>query len=383
MKIFQKIGFSKNKYFLLNNIPSRTYLTIYLVLCSLFVFSQNSESTPSTLSPLASPPSSSESSSSTTAKKSQYDNPEHSSESYMPLKQGWFVGVDAGTTLFYGDISLYNNIPKQSDLNKSLGRGFSIYGGKKFKFGLAAEIQLFKGTLKGEKQADKLYRRYFNADLMGYSVSAKYNLSQMLFREKNDRKFFNRLTLYLTVGAGQTFFRSRLYKLANNDQWYLEKVSGYSTSGIDSAGISSAGGLVQDKAKTVSAIILPVGGKLNFKLNPKTNIVLDVSYVSSFTDELDSWSRGWSHKDRYLYTGLGLMLNFGGTGDEIPDSDRLLRAKGKKSNDAYESSSSSNNSGSKGGIFKKRAKKEDKDLEIKMKLYELQLKLFEMQYLVE
>lgn len=367
MNIPQQTVYNKKSHFLNNAILNSAFLSLCFVFCSTLAFSQNADSS--------------------SANKSQYTNPEHSSENYMPFKQGWFVGVDAGTTIFYGDVTLYNNLPKYADIDKSVGRGFSVFGGKKFKFGLAAEIQLFQGTLKGEKQADKLYKRYFNADLMGYSVSAKYNLSQLFFREKNDRKFFNRISAYLTVGAGQIFFRSRLYKLANNDQWYLEKVSGYSTTGIDSAGISSAGGLVQDKAKTVSAIILPIGGKLNFKLNQKTNIVFDLSYVTCFTDQVDSWSRSWSHKDRYLYTGIGLMYNFGtAKDDDIPDSDRLLRPKSKKTNvsgDAYEKSSSSSDSGKKGGIFKKKAKKEDKDLEIKMKLYELQLKLFEMQYLVE
>ncbi len=321
------------------------------------------------------------------SKKSKYKNPEHTSENYMKLKQGWFIGVDAGPTLFYGDVALYNNFPKAKDFNKSAGRGFSLYGGKKFKFGLSAELQVFNGTLKGEKQADKLYRRYFYTDLMSYSVSAKYNLTQLMFRNKNDRPFFNRLTLYLTVGCGQIFFRSRLYKYAINNQWYLEKVSGYSSSGIDSAGIAAAGGLVQDKAKTVSAISLPVGGKLNFKLNQKTNIVLNVNYVTCFTDQIDSWSRSWSHKDRYLYTGIGIMYNFGlAEKDDIPQSDRLLRPDKKKSSsknesDAYEKSTSDKSSSSSKRKSKKEAKA-DKDLEIKLKLYELQLKIFEMQYLI-
>lgn len=322
-------------------------------------------------------------------KKSQYDNPEHTSENYMSLKQGWFIGADVGPTLFYGDVALYNNLPKIGDYSKSLGRGFSVFGGKKFKFGLSAEIQLFKGTVKGEKESEKLYRRRFNADLMGYSVSAKYNLSQLIFREKNDRKFFNRISLYLTVGCGQTFFRSRLYKLASNDLWYLEKVSGFTSSGIDSAGVGKAGGLVQDRAKTVSAIILPIGGKINFKLNQKTNLVLDINYVTAFTDQMDSWVRTWSHKDRYLYTGVGIMHNFGMAKEaDMTDGDKLLRPKVKNGksagiDDGYEKSNSSNNGSKKTGLFKKKEKKEDKDLEIKMKLYELQLKLFEMQYLVE
>ncbi len=323
-------------------------------------------------------------------KKSNYENPEHSSENLMGIKQGWFVGMDGGVTLFYGDVALYNNFPKSKDYGKSFGNAINIFGGKKFKFGLAAEAQVFKGTLKGEKQADMLYRRYFKADIMGYSVSAKYNLSQLLFRNKNDRSFFNRVSVYLTVGGGQIFFRSRLYKLALNNQWYLENVSGFSANGIDSAGIAAAGGLVADKAKTVSAIIVPVGGKINFKLNQKTNVVLDMSYVTCFTDKIDSWSRSWSHKDRYLSVGLGLVYNFGSQSDsDIPDSDRFLRPKEKKStsienNDtSSDSSTEKKSSNKKQGLFKKKSKKEDKDLEIKLKLYELQLKLFEMQYLVE
>jgi hypothetical protein len=323
-------------------------------------------------------------------KKSSYRNPEHTTEDLMGLKQGWFVGADLGTTLFYGDVSLFNSIPKYKDLGVSAGRGFSLYGGKKFKFGLSAEIQLFKGTLKGEKRADMLYPRYFRADVTSYAVNAKYNLSQLIFREQNDRKFFNRLTMYVTVGGGQVFFRSRLYKYAVNDQWYLEKVSGFASIGVDSAGVSTAGGLVTEKAKTVSAFILPIGGKINFKLNQKTDVVLDINYTTAFTDQLDSWSRSWSHKDRYLYAGIGLMYNFGNKASEdVPDSDRLLRPGAEKSDvsgaagDAYDSSSSSSDSKPKKGRLSKKNKKEDKDLEIKMKLYELQLKLFEMQYLVE
>lgn len=366
--MIKKSLYSKISHFLYNVQLNRTLLSVGFMLLSIVIFSQDDD---------------------TSDKKAKYVNPEHSSENYMSLKQGWFIGADVGTSLFYGDVTLYNNFPKTKDFDKSFGRGFNIFGGKKFKFGLAAEIQLFKGTLKGEKQADKLYRRYFKADYMGYSVSAKYNLSQILFRNQNDRKFFNRLSVYLNVGVGQIFFRSRLYKLANNDQWYLEKVSGYAASSIDSAGITSAGGLVQDKAKTVSAIILPIGGKINFKLNNKTDIVLDLNYVTCFTDQLDSWSRNWSHKDRYLYTGVGLVYNIGtGKDEDIPDSDRLLRQKSKGSKnevsgDAYEKSPDGGDK--KEGLFNKKSKKEtkaDKDLEIKLKLYELQLKMFEMQYLM-
>lgn len=317
-------------------------------------------------------------------------NSEHTSENLMGLKQGWFVGGDVGTTLFYGDVALYNNFPKFKDFNKSFGRGLSLYGGKKFKFGLAAEAQAFYGTLQGQKNAPPLYQRYFKGDVLNYSISVKYNLAQLFFREKQDRKFFNRLGVYATVGIGQAFFRSRLYKLASNNQWYLEKATGYSTSGIDSAGPSSAGGLVNTKAKMQSAIILPVGGKISYRLNKKTDIVLDFYYVTVFSDQVDSWSRSWSHKDKYLYTGVGLCYNFGRSSeDEIPYDQRLLRPHGKKSNPDVSSADTDMMPATTGSISKGSSKrrsksaKEDKDLEVKLKLYELQLKLFEMQFLIQ
>jgi len=354
-----------------NFIKKGVFVFLLLVVASFSSFSQAKTSSPSDTA--------------------TWVNSEHTSENLMGLKQGWFIGGDIGTNLFYGDVALYNNFPKFKDFSKSFGRGLSLYGGKKFKFGLAAEAQAFYGTLQGEKIAPPLYQRYFKGEVLNYSVSLKYNLSQLFFRNKNDRKFFNRLAVYATVGFGQAFYRSRLYKLANNNQWYLEKATGYKTSGIDSAGPNSAGGLVTAPSKMQSAFILPVGGKINFKLNKKTDIVLDFYYVTVFADDVDSWSRSWTHKDKYFYSGIGLCYNFGrGDDDEVPTDQRLLRPHDKKGKatvdinsadtDVPATMSSIRKSSSK---RKSKSVKEDKDLEVKLKLYELQLKLFEMQFMLQ
>lgn len=326
-----------------------------------------------------------------TASSSDWVNSDHKRENLMGLKQGWFVGGDFGSNLYYGAISLYNNFPKFKDFSKSFGSGYSLYGGKKLKFGLSAEAQLFKGSIQGYKISPPLYERKFKGDVLSWSINVKYNLSQLFFREKNDRKFFNRLGVYVTVGFGQVYYRSILYKLAANDQWYIERTSGYKTVGVDSAGINSAGGVVTTKSKMASAFILPIGGKLNFKLNKKTDIVLDVYYATVFSKSVDSWNRTWTKDDKYLYTGLGLCYNFGRSDeDEVPEDQRLLRPHAKTSKaestdgtDAYTGDSSSGSSEKKGLFKKKSSKKEDKDLEIKLKLYELQLKLFEMQFLTQ
>lgn len=308
----------------------------------------------------------------------KWQNPEHTNENYMSFKTGWFAGANLGANLFYGDVSLYNTFPKFKDFKKSSGRGYALYGGKKFKFGLIAEIEASKGTLNGQKIADKLYHRYFVADIMDYSLNFKYNLSQQVFRKTQQRRFFNRLSLFATVGFGQVYFRSRLYKEALNKQWYLEKANGYSVTGVDSAGITSAGGLVAKKTAMVSTFILPVGGKINFKLNAKTDITFDLRYNTVFSDKLDSWERGWTHYDKYLYMGLGLTFNFGKTeGDDMPDEQRYLKHEKSASADA---SDDTKPQVSKKGFFKGKSKS-DKDAEMRLKMYELMLMMFEMQYL--
>ena len=321
---------------------------------------------------------------------SDWVNSDHKRENLMGVKQGWFVGADFGSTLYYGAISLYNRFPKLNDFSKSFGNGYSFYGGKKFKFGLAAEAQLFKGNIQGYKISPPLYERKFTGNVLGYSLNVKYNLSQLFFREKNDRKFWNRLGVFVTAGFGQVYYRSILYKLASNNQWYIEKATGYNTKGVDSAGINSAGGVVTTKATMASSFILPIGGKLNFKLNKKTDIVLDIYYATIFSRSVDSWQRTWTKDDKYLYMGLGLCYNFGrGDEDEVPQDQRLLRPHAKNSkaqstegSDAYKNDLPIS-SPEKKGLFKKKSSKEDKDLEIKLKLYELQLKLFEMQFLTQ
>jgi hypothetical protein len=321
---------------------------------------------------------------------STWVNPAHTSEDYMPIKEGWFIGADIGKTVFYGDVTLYNIFPAFKDFKVSLGNGGSFYFGKKFKFGLSAEIQGFMGSLRGEKRSAPLYPRYFVGDYYQYAVNAKYNLSQLIFRDSPGRKFFNRFTVYLTVGGGQMFFRSRLYKYANNNQWYLENATGYTTAHIDSAGPNSGGGIVVNKTKMAVAIAIPVGLKINFKLNAQTDMVLDFTYTTIFSDKVDSWERTWSHKDRYLYIGFGLCHNLArNNSGDVPDDQRLLRPKNKsksKTNDAYDKDDQSSKPERKrlfgGGKSSRPDKKGDKDLEVRMKMYELQLKLFEMQYLM-
>jgi len=313
-------------------------------------------------------------------KSEDWVNPEHTQEKFTGFKEGWFVGLDAGTTLHYGDVALYNYWPKFRDYDQSFGSGFSIFGGKKFIYGLAAEIQLSRGKLMGQKIADRLYNRYFKADYMDYSVNVKYNLSQQIFRKSHHSKLVSRSSLFITAGVGQTFFRSRLYKQANNTQWYLESTNGYNTTGIDSAGINAAGGLVTTRKSMANAIIMPIGGKINYKLNHRADVTVDVRYVTVFSDQLDSWVRTWSHKDRYLYMGIGLTLNIGKKEEEdLPKEKRFIKdEEAKAASSADPEIPNIPIPGKKSG----KKTKSDRELELKLKMYEMQLMIFELQYLM-
>jgi len=321
---------------------------------------------------------------------SAWVNPAHTSEEYLSFTDGWFIGADIGKTVFYGDVTLYNIFPKRSDYKASMGNCGSFFFGKKIIYGLSVELQGYMGTLVGEKKSGELYRRRFTGDYFQYSGSVKYNLSQLAFRDTPGRKFFNRFTLYLTAGGGQMFFRSRLYKQAYNGIWYLENANGYSTVGIDSISTTRGAGIVTEKTKMLTAIAIPAGVKTHFKLNGQTDMVLDVTYTTIFSDHVDSWVRTWTHKDRYLHIGFGLVYNLNtGKDADVPEDQRLLRPGSKKTKDAYDKDSDSGKTSERKGLFnmgggrsKSSNKKEDKDLELRMKMYELQLKLFEMQYLM-
>jgi hypothetical protein len=307
-------------------------------------------------------------------------NPEHTPEKFLDFKNGWFVGLAGGPTLHYGDVALYNYWPKFKDYDQSIAGGFSLFGGKKIIYGLAAEIELSKGKLMGQKIADKLYNRYFRADYMDASLSVKYNLTQQLFRKSHYSKIVSRTSLFLTAGAGQTFFRSRLYKQAYNGQWYLEKAIGYNTTGVDSAGITSAGGLVTTKKGMVNSLMVPVGGKINYKINHRTDVTMDVRYVTVFSDEIDGWVRSWSHKDRYLFIGIGFTLNIGKKDDEdLPKDKRFIKDKDEK---AASSSDPEIPQIPLPGKSSGKKSKSDRELELKLKMYELQLMIFELQYLM-
>jgi hypothetical protein len=296
---------------------------------------------------------------------------------YLDIKSGWFFGADAGTTLFYGDVTTFNVFPKFKDFNESFGSGVSIFGGKKIKWGLSGEIQLNSGKLEGIKMSIINNPFFFNTQYQSYSISAKYNISDFYSRKAGARgeggRVINRMNIYITAGIGQVFYRSRL-NYANDNR--IKDYYGYKTTSASQL----TGQQFLEKDKSLRTLIVPIGAKFQYKMNYKTEIVFDFYYVNSSSDKLDAWERSWTQNDRYMYMGAGLVLHFGKSeSEDIPEKLRFKK-NSSSSDDVPEEEN-------KKGVFKSKSKRRssssDEDLNLRLKLFETQLKLFEMQHLMD
>ena len=95
---------------------------------------------------------------------------------------------------------------------------------------------------------------------------------------------------------------------------------------------------------------------------------------------MDAWDRDWTAKDKYNYIGIGVTYNFNRSHEDSPKK----KAKEEVKNDAFDDEASVPAAKTKKGLFSKKKKKEEDDLlKLRLKLFETQLKLFEMQYLMQ
>ena len=140
---------------------------------------------------------------------------------------------------------------------------------------------------------------------------------------------------------------------------------------------------LSDKVARAKTFTIPYGLTVNYKYNYKIDIHLDITQTSTFTDRIDAFRRDWTAYDKYSYIGLGLTYNFNRTADDAPKKREKTKKKDK------EKATSSNDDNIKQSLLSKKSDKKSKKnneddelLNIRLKLFETQLKLFEMQYLL-
>lgn len=338
-------------------------LSILLFLFSIFIYAQEPSSTSTSI------PNNNEIEKSTTTDDDSDDTADASADkNFGKIFDGASVSFSLGTNNYFGDIADYSIFPRPNQMKESFTPGFKLSIAREIKWGLGAELNYQKGSLIGTRKTGKNSSiKSFENNFYNISLQVNYDLGSILFKKKKD----TRLKLYGKLGIGYMFYRTQLYdtKTLNTKDFegYIESENTLGT----------AQKTLSDKTPIAKTLTIPYGITATYKINHKIDIHFDFTQMSTFTDRLDAFDRSWTAKDKYNYMGIGLTYNFNRS---LEDAPKKREKKEKVENDEE----TSNTTTKKKGLFgnKKKKVKDDELLNIRLKLFETQLKLFEMQYLL-
>ncbi|MDT8412653.1 MAG: hypothetical protein RQ875_09345 [Vicingaceae bacterium] len=287
---------------------------------------------------------------------------------------GMSVTLSAGMNVYFGDIAAYKLFPRPNQFNEHITAGFKATIAREIKWGLGAQINYQRGSLIGTRQPGKQSSFVsFENQFFDLSFQVRYFLNNALFK-KNE---YNRFYLYAQVGVGTMWYRSRLFDTKSFGTKDFEGwVEVEATQDLAQKTLS-------DKVARAKTFTIPYGLTINYKYNYKIDIHLDITQTSTFTDRIDAFRRDWTAYDKYSYIGLGLTYNFNRTTADAPKKREKTKKKDK------ENATLSNDDNIKQSLLSKKSDKKSKKnseddelLNIRLKLFETQLKLFEMQYLL-
>ena len=304
--------------------------------------------------------------------KTAEEDSDEGSKNFGPVFDGAFVSLSVGMNVYFGDLAAYKLFPRPRQFGDHITGAFKFTVGREIKWGLGAQFNYQRGSLIGTRKTGKNSSTYtFQNKFYDMSLQVNYRLNDVLFK-KNE---YNRFTLYGHFGLGMMWYRTQRYDsftLSTKDyEGYIEVES---TEGLAQKTLS-------DKTKKARTLTIPYGIRLNYKFNYKIDFHFDFTQTSTFTDRLDAFSRDWTAKDKYDYIGVGVTYNFNRSKDDEPKK----RPKEEITKDENTATDNSDNIRTNllGGNKKKHKKSEDDELlNIRLKLFETQLKLFEMEYLL-
>jgi len=304
------------------------------------------------------------------------ESSEEGDKSLGVVFDGASIAVSAGLNYYMGDIAAYKFFPRPRQFGDHFTGGFKASIARDIKWGLGAQLNYQRGSLIGTRKTGKNSSTVsFENQYFDMSFQVRYLLNKALFK-KNE---YNRFYIYGSIGFGSMWYRTRLYDTETlNTKDYEGWVEVDNTKGLAQKTLS-------DKIPRAKTWTIPYGLTVNYRYNYKIDIHLDITQTSTFTDRLDAFDRSWTAKDKYNYIGLGITYNFNRTKDDAPKKKEKVNK-----NDTETSDNSDNNEDIKSSIFsrnksnksKKSSSKDDELLNIRLKLFETQLKLFEMQYLL-
>lgn len=307
-------------------------------------------------------------------------------KNFGPVFDGASVSVSAGINTYFGDLADYKIFPQFKDIGKYTTSAFKLSVARDIKWGLGAKLNYQSGKLEGTRKTGKnSTTKSFENSFFDLSIQPRYLISDILFQKTE----YSRFKIYAHVGIGLMWYRTKLF---DTNTLNTKDYEGY----IEVEGTESlAQKTLSDKVAKAKTLTIPYGLTVVYKLNQKIDLHLDFTQSTTSTDRLDAFDRSWTAKDKYDYIGIGLTYNFNRTADDAPKKrpkkDQIKKVDGDTSSQLDASNSpttlpiSSLPKKSKKGLFRRKNKKSNDDdqlLNIRLKLFETQLKLFEMQYLL-
>lgn len=323
------------------------------------------------------------------AKKTTYTlvNPE-SSEEFVKFFDELSFGGSAGVGLFHGSLADYDIFAPLDEFSTYYKFAWRIHAAREIKWGLTAKLQFEKGTLGGGRLPGKQSIPVdFESKYNTISLVASYDILELLSKKKGLKN--HKIFLNAEIGIGLSLFRSLSYWRAEDGR--IRDHVGYE---MTESNPPTQRYTAAKKTNPAVAFNVPVGFMFGYRVNHKTDVTFSYTLNNLSTKRLDAWSREFNSNDKYSYFGLGLRYTFNRDKSSYPrkkekekkekkSDDEKWKLFGSKKEDVQpnavqlETPISSRQSG------KITPGQQTKDLEdVKLKMFELQLKLFEMQYLL-
>lgn len=319
-----------------------------------------------------------------------------SSANSMKFLDGFSVGASAGVGLFHGDLADYRHLAPLSDFSTHYRFAWRAFVQRDIKWGLGAQIHFEAGELGGGRiQGKQSPRINFRSEYRTLALVGTFDVLGELFRKDKEKQY--KTYLIAEAGIGLTWFRA--YTTWTGDDERVRDFVGYF---VTDENPPTQRYVLDGRDSPKMALNIPVGFTFGYRLNYKTDVTFSYMLNNVMTDELDAKSLDWTANDKYSYYGVGLRYNFNRSPDEYPakkprknknkqsaaddsatDKDKKWRLFGSAKEDVKPKEVSI-----KEPIESRLGNKVDpavqnEELEaVRMKMFELQLKLFEMQYLL-
>lgn len=284
------------------------------------------------------------------------------------ITQGMSIGAGVGLMVPYGDLAPYKVFPKMAQRKTHFHTGYNVYLERDIKWGLGARAQFQKGQLKSERQTDIAQVGPLFASKVqfhNYSLQIRFDITDVLFKSNEYRKFY----VSGFAGAGIMYYRSYTF-IKNRESRWVYQAYGYETDKTPER-IALTG-----KAKMQTNLYIPVTFRFGYRYNYKTDLYFEMSLNNTTTDQFDGFDRSsFTAKDKYGFFGIGMTYNFGRSEEDLP----------KKEEDKGEEGGIGEiddvKVAKRRGILGIGRKKSGEKMDLKLRMFDNQLRLLEMQYL--